>query len=502
MAMTDAQTAEAQAQALAQKAQRLLERGEHEAALAAATDALALAPGYAFAWLVKAQAARALLRYEEAAKAFEAVLRAAPNLPGVRVNLANTYAELERLEEAEAQLKEAIRLNPALAAAYASLGSVYLRLERPEEAEAPSRRALELEPDLAAAHLNLAGLLTRSNPNEAQAHRDAVYRRQQVFAEPVPGAARTALILTTSGTGNTPYQYLLGGTRYGRLKWVIEYAPKEQAAQLPPYDFVFNAVADADVAGPAHEAVQHFADVCNKPWINQPDAIARTYRSAMPGLLAGIEDVVVPAVLRHERKAGSLLDAVTAAGLPNPVIVRPTGRHGGEGMERIDNPQALDAALGDSEAAYATHYVEYRSADGWYRKYRMIFVDRVPYPYHLAIGKNWLLHYKTAYMADDTARRGEEERFLADPEAALGTKAWAALHAVARRLDLDYAGIDFSLLPDGRVLFFEANATMLVHPEREARFAYKNPAVDAIFAAFDALMERRISSSTSPASPQ
>ena len=38
--MTDAKTAEA----LAQKAQRLLERGEHEAALAVATDALALAP--------------------------------------------------------------------------------------------------------------------------------------------------------------------------------------------------------------------------------------------------------------------------------------------------------------------------------------------------------------------------------------------------------------------------------------------------------------------------
>ncbi|MDE2072702.1 MAG: tetratricopeptide repeat protein [Alphaproteobacteria bacterium] len=500
--MTDAQTAEAQAQALAQKAQRLLERGEHEAALAAAMDALTLAPGYAFASLVKAQAARALLRFEDAAKAFEAVLRAAPNLPGVRVNLANTYAELERLDEAEAQLKEAIRLNPALAAAHASLGSVYLRLERPELVEAPSRRALELQPDLAAAHLNLAGVLTRSDPEEAEAHRDAVYKRQQVFVEAVPNAARTALILTTSGTGNTPFQFLLGRKRYTQIKWVLQYALAGQADQLPPYDFVFNAVADADVAGATHEAVQHFADICNKPWLNRPGAIARTYRSAMPDLLAGIDDVVVPPVLRHEAKDGSLREAVARAGLPYPVIVRPTGRHGGEGMDRIDDPQALDAALGDNEAAYATHYVEYRSADGWYRKYRVIFVDREPYPYHLAIGENWLLHYKTAYMEDDTQRRGEEGRFLSDPQAALGAKAWNALRAVAQRLDLDYAGIDFSLLPDGRVLFFESNATMLVHPEREARFAYKNPAAEAIFAAFDAMIEKRLSSSISPASPR
>jgi len=500
--MSDAKTAEA----LAQKAQRLLERGEHEAALAAATDALALAPGYAFASLVKAQAARALLRFEEAAAAFEAVLRAAPNLPGVRVNLANTYAELERLEEAETQLKEAIRLNPSLAAAYASLGSVYLRMEKPDAAEAPSRRALELEPDLAAAHLNLAALLTRADPAEAEAHRDAVYKRQQVFVEKVPGAAKTALILTTSGTGNTPFQYLLGRRRYSQIKWTIQYAPDGQAGQLPPYDFVFNAVADPDVAGPAAAAVERFARVCPKPWINAPERLAPTTREGLPKILRGIDDVVMPAVLRHEANDGSLADAVARAGMDFPLIVRPAGRHGGEGMARIDTPAMLDAARGD-EAAYATQYVEYRSQDGWYRKYRVIFVDRAPFPYHLAIGENWLLHYKSADMVDNQSHRGEEERFLADPEAALGAKAWAALHAIAQRLDLDYAGIDFSLLPDGRVLFFEANATMLVHPESEARFAYKNPAADAIFAAFDAMVERRISASTvmasiGPASPR
>jgi glutathione synthase/RimK-type ligase-like ATP-grasp enzyme len=255
------------------------------------------------------------------------------------------------------------------------------------------------------------------------------------------------------------------------------------------------------VAGPAADVVERFARACTKPWINAPEKIAPTTREGLPELLHGVGDVVMPAVLRHAPTEGSLREAVMRAGLDYPLIVRPAGRHGGEGMARIETADAL-RAVRSGEASYVTRYVEYRSEDGWYRKYRVIFVDRAPYPYHLAIGRNWLLHYKSADMADNPSHRREEERFLADPEAALGSRAWAALRAIAQRLDLDYAGIDFSLLPDGRVLFFEANATMLVHPESEARFAYKNPAAEAIFAAFDAMIEKRITSSISPASPQ
>ena len=75
--------------------------------------------------------------------------------------------------------------------------------------------------------------------------------------------------------------------------------------------------------------------------------------------------------------------------------------------------------------------------------------------------------------------------------AAIGDAALEAIGAIGRRLDLDYAGIDFSILPDGRVLVFEANAAMLVHPEREPVFAYRNPAVHRILDAFaDMLMQR------------
>ena len=46
------------------------------------------------------------------------------------------------------------------------------------------------------------------------------------------------------------------------------------------------------------------------------------------------------------------------------------------------------------------------------------------------------------------------------------------------------------MLPDGRVLVFEANATMFVHPEDETGpLAYKNPAVRRITEAFQARLQ-------------
>ena len=129
--------------------------------------------------------------------------------------------------------------------------------------------------------------------------------------------------------------------------------------------------------------------------------------------------------------------------------------------------------------------MDYRSADGRFRKYRMMFIDRTPYPYHLAIGRNWVVHNDTADMTRDRQRMAEELAFLADPEAALGRRALDVIGSIARRLDLDYAGIDFALSPTGEVIVFEANAPIVVHRERsDGPFAAKTPHIDKIIDAF------------------
>lgn len=91
----------------------------------------------------------------------------------------------------------------------------------------------------------------------------------------------------------------------------------------------------------------------------------------------------------------------------------------------------------------------------------------------------------------EEALRAAQAALALDPAQKLAWLVQArALAAIGQRLGLDYAGIDFSGLPDQRLLVFEANAPMLVHPEPEAMFAYRNEAVARIRVAFAALLDR------------
>jgi hypothetical protein len=64
--------------------------------------------------------------------------------------------------------------------------------------------------------------------------------------------------------------------------------------------------------------------------------------------------------------------------------------------------------------------------------------------------------------------------------AVLGERAMRALAQVCCELDLDYAGIDFGLAPDGSILLFEANATMAILPPGPDRiWDYRRQPIDA-----------------------
>lgn len=459
----------------------LFEAGRHEEAIAAAAATLADDPGDTPAWLALARARQALGQFEAAADAFARVNELWPGRAGIRAARARCLAEADRLVEAEACLRRALAIAPD-AKAYANLGAVLARLERPEEACRHLRAALALAPGLVAAHRNLAALLAGTDPAAARRHRDAAYRGRAVLVREAARPRRTVLALASAEAGNVPLRYLLPGCANTLVEWFVEYAEGSEAP--PECDGAFNAMGDPDLAVPVPASVRAWLAARRMRLLNPPEAVARTRRDLLPALLGDIPGTVVPRVLRHVAVDGSVAAAVTRAGLSYPLLARPFASHGGEGVRLVEGEAGLTE--GDT---YLTEFVNYALSDGWFRKYRAIFVGREVYPYHLAISRHWLVHYWTAGMAQDPARREEERRFLDDPAAALGPVASKALAAIGRRLGLDYAGIDFSLLQDGRLLVFEANAPMLVHPAREAVFAYRNEAVERIRAAFAAHLD-------------
>jgi hypothetical protein len=153
-------------------------------------------------------------------------------------------------------------------------------------------------------------------------------------------------------------------------------------------------------------------------------------------------------------------------------------------------PAALAQLPGDELTVLS--YLDARGPDGKARKYRVMMIGGRLYPLHFAISSHWKIHYFTADMADRPEHRAEDAEFLENMPSVLGPRGMSALSEIQSRLGLDYAGIDFGLGPNGDILLFEANATMVVNPpEPDAKWSYRRPAVERIYNAVRQMLMAR-----------
>ncbi|HEY7986602.1 MAG TPA: tetratricopeptide repeat protein [Methylophilaceae bacterium] len=376
-----------------------------------------------------------------------------------------------------------------------NIATAYFMQGNYKDAEHWYRLVLAFDPHFAIAYMNLTSIYaTTGRMAEAEICRDQAYRNQRVFIEHEGDPVRRVLVLCVGRTsGNIPFEILLPTATCQRIKYVIDYAPESEDAWLPEYDLVFNAIGEADIAALFSDRLQRFVARCARPVLNPPEMVALTQRHRLAAFMGDIEYAVVMPCMRLDGPPSSraaLTHQLAQKGLSFPILIRPAGSHGGKRLERCATIETLEQQiLAINDVCYLSSYCDYVSNDGYYRKYRVIYVDRKPYPYHLAISSDWKVHYETAEMEDHLWRIDEEYRFLQDPAKALGAGAMSALAYIGSRLDFDYGGIDFTLLPDGRVLVFEANPTMLVHREHsDSGLAHKNFFVQHIVDAFEKLL--------------
>lgn len=480
----------------AQSAEVLLDAGRVAEALLAAEMSLARRPDEAVFLALRERALAAIAAMEPAFAALQLDAAVNAEKPSAHLELGHAYVLREQWADAERCFHKAAALDPQSAEAQASLGLVCLNLGAEAAAEKHSRAALGLDDAQVVASQTLASLLgARGETEAARALLDRAYGRQALFDLAVVDPVLRVLVLATTGAGNVPYKTIMPPARYSRLVWYMEHARPEEEPDPARYDVVFNAIGDADLAEPSLKAVEAFLGRCGKPVLNRPDKVMRTRRDRLPGLLGGLQDVVAPRTVRvpaHDVAALGLKAVAKAHGFRAPLLARPAGLHGGQGLARAESLEALDRLWPAAADHYLIDYVDYRSPDGLYRKYRMLFVGGEAFAYHQALSDHWLVHHETAGMVDRPERRAEEARFLDNPQAIIGPAALDAVVRIGRALELDYCGVDFAVLPDGRVLVFEANATMLAHPEDPAGpYAYKNPYVDRVAQAFQAWLMAR-----------
>jgi glutathione synthase/RimK-type ligase-like ATP-grasp enzyme len=415
---------------------------------------------------------------DESLSAYAHVLRVSPDHYGAIMRFGALLSAHGQSQAARTVFAEAVRRHPNVAAPYVCLGSILVDAGENGDALRAYERAAELDPEHREAQRGIAVILEREG-RLAAAERRWRLAFPHGSIERVPYRGRDepcrVLFITSALGGNVPMQHVIDDRLFESITVISESAPPEIA--LPPHDVVFNAVGDADRCTRALEFVARIVARSGARILNDPARVGATTREENARRLRDLPGVVAPRVARIARAA---LLAGSDPGFGWPLLVRSPGYHTGEHFVRVERPEDLGSALASlpGDELLAIEYVETRGADGGVRKYRVMTIGGRLYPLHLAIAGDWKVHYYTAGMGERAEHRDEERAFLEDMRAALGPRAVAALAAIAERLGLDYGGIDFTLDGQGRVVLFEANATMVIlPPDADPRWDYRRPAI-------------------------
>ena len=329
------------------------------------------------------------------------------------------------------------------------------------------------------------------------------------IAEPV-----SILLLQSIQAGNALVQRLLDDRIFVTHVLLVEFY--QSGTPLPPHDVVFNAIGDADIRAQALAASRAVLAQTDAPLLNAPQAVLATTRVGNANRFAGIPGIRTARTICLPHSVLASSDAVTALGpygLGFPLLLRAPGFHMGKHFVRVENSGELREAVAElveiltktgsinpENGLLAIEFLDGCGHDGLFRKYRVLFVDGEMLPVHLAACEDWKIHYFSAQMAQHPERRAEDERFLAEMPAVLGSGVMQALATIRDTLALDYAGIDFGVDCKGNLLLYEANANMaIIRPGPEAIWDYRRPAIERIYGAVHSMLLRRASLNESSA---
>ena len=350
-----------------------------------------------------------------------------------------------------------LRRDPAARDAHLRLYEVEQMLGRPEAAIAHLRMALQTS--------RIVTLEAKQQPAEC-----------------------TILALTRMARweANAPLELIVDAARTTLHRYYID---DEDTAlrddELPPYDVLFNSIAESESAANALALAAAFAARAGRPAINPPQIVATLGRSEVAARFASSASIVAPAVERIDART------LRARAIGEPIVVRPVGSQAGFGLARVGDPEELRAYLEEHAhpAYFVMPFIDYRNDDGFYRKYRVMFVAGKPFACHLAVSPRWMIHYYNAAMADHQWMRDEEARFIAHLDAVFAGLPAAALAEIAAAIPLEYFGVDCAIARDGRLLLFEADAAMLVHGSDPVDlYPYKRAGFERIQSALTALL--------------
>jgi hypothetical protein len=339
-------------------------------------------------------------------------------------------------------------------------------------------------------------LLLRGDRELALSMQEQALQLQQIYSPPTTSETVAIRVLALMGAGdlmaNTPIELLLENSDVAlNLLYVGPQLPLPPS--LPEHDVLFVAVGESEENIPLLQELDSALKSWPRPILNMPGRIALLSRDSACALLKSAPGVVMPDTARISRFAlGQVgrdelsVTSVLADGV-FPVIVRPVDSHAGKGLDKLDNPDAIANYLQTmtQDEFYISRFVDYRSKDGQFRKYRIVLIEGHPFICHMGISSHWMIHYLNAGMTESAEKRAEEERFMVNFDEEFAIRHKDAFRFIHERMGLDYLGIDCGETADGSLLIFEVDSNMVVHAlDPVDIFPYKQPQMRKVFSAF------------------
>jgi glutathione synthase/RimK-type ligase-like ATP-grasp enzyme len=323
---------------------------------------------------------------------------------------------------------------------------------------------------------------------------------QQLYSIPTASEQINLRLLAIMGAGdlmsNTPIEFLLEDSDVAlKILYVTPESPLPK--QLPEHDVLFIAIAQSDENMTLLSQMTSASGSWLTPVLNKPDRIALLSRDQACTLLDGAPGVDMPITLRADRriveqiatKQRSLSDILKNGHFP--IIIRPVDSHAGKDLDKIEDTDALHNYLKttSNNEFYISRFVDYRSSDGLFRKYRIVLIEGKPFICHVGISEHWMIHYLNAGMTESAEKREEEARIMIDFDSLFANKHAKAFQAIHERAGLDYLGIDCGETADGKLLIFEIDSCMIIHAiDPIDIFPYKQPQMNKIFTAFRSML--------------
>jgi len=328
---------------------------------------------------------------------------------------------------------------------------------------------------------------------------------QQIYHVPATHQCNIRLLaLMAHGDlmANTPLEFLVENSDIALdMMYVGEGIPAVDA--VPDHDVLFVAIGECDENRALLKGLEPIIQSWPRPVINKPEHIARLGRDTASTFLQSTDKIVMPQSVRIDRhtveKIGADELAVTSIIQDGdfPIILRPVGSHAGNGLRKIPSADAIPDYLQavPSDEFYMARFVDYRSTDGMFRKYRIILIEGRPFICHMGISSHWMIHYLNAGMTESAEKRAEEERCMITFDEDFAARHQEAFRILSERLGFDYIGIDCGETQDGKLLIFEVDSDMIVHAmDPVDLFPYKQPQMQKLFTAFREMLVKAITS--------